>query len=92
LKKNISFVLEESQYRDFVNVKASFERYARGYKYRKYLPKYGFINSKSKWNYALSCVLNDVRSRKAAYKFETIKQRRIDRNMYIQLYKVLKII
>eukprot|EP01132_Coremiostelium_polycephalum_P004812 gene4812-5998_t len=84
----ISWFLESNQYSGIMALVDWFTILKRGEKYRKFKPKSGLINSKLRWEFAINCILSEIKEKRAKWNPSFFEKRRKDRLDYINLYKL----
>lgn len=85
----IGVALREDQYAQMVLLGQHAKLFRVAIKYRKHHRPVGPVSKspKSWWNFALRCVVGDIRDRLSRWRWETIRQRRLDRITYLELWQ-----
>jgi hypothetical protein len=76
---------DEAQFADSVDMTIFVDSHYRRITYRKFRPKE--TNAKARWQFAVNAVLHDIEQKRAKWKWETLKTRRLHRITYIDIWK-----
>ncbi|KAK9766368.1 Vacuolar protein sorting-associated protein 13, partial [Basidiobolus ranarum] len=89
LFEEFGFTLDNEQYRDILLVADLFEYSARQKMYRSYDPPRHVLpkeNPRAWFQYAIRCVLSEIKARNRRWTWEYFAERRGQRNNYVKLY------
>ncbi|KAJ1653989.1 Vacuolar protein sorting-associated protein 13 [Dispira simplex] len=89
----LAFVLDEIQYKDLLLLVSSFDYSIRQHRYLKFRPPAHITISDNprQWlQFAIECVLSEVRERRRRWTWDYFKERRKDRQRYMRLYRELQ--
>jgi vacuolar protein sorting-associated protein 13A/C len=81
--------LREDQFRQMVLISQRAKLFRVSIKYRRHKRPNDSVSKAPKqwWNFALRCVVGDIRERHSRWRWETMKQRRQDRLSYLDLWQ-----
>ncbi|GLD93570.1 hypothetical protein PINS_up002162 [Pythium insidiosum] len=87
----VALRLEESQYCDLLYLTSTFQlpdHYKRFQRYRKFRPRQSVLDSSPRewWRYAITAIVEDVKTKRRSWSWKYMKQRRDDKRRYIQLW------
>ncbi|KAJ1960237.1 Vacuolar protein sorting-associated protein 13, partial [Dispira parvispora] len=89
----LAFVLDDTQYKDLLLLVSSFDYSIRQHRYLKFRPPAHVKvsdNARQWLQFAIECVLSEVKERRRRWTWDYFKERRNDRQRYMRLYRELQ--